>query len=168
MARTLSCAPSVAPLDGMKWRVVRRVSGRRCSVPYVTNAAVRLYYEVEGQGPPLVLHTGGGGSGSMWRDGGYVAGLSGFQCILFDHRGHGRSDMPGTLEDYRMEYYVSDVVALVDALGLSQCAFWGYSDGAQVGYALAAAHPERVAALVASGAIGDADRSEPVERADAE
>jgi pimeloyl-ACP methyl ester carboxylesterase len=69
----------------------------------------------------------------MWRDGGYVQGLAGFQRILFDHRGHGRSDTPETLEDYRMERYVGDVVALLDALDISQAAFWGYSDGAQVG-----------------------------------
>ncbi|HEV8191111.1 MAG TPA: alpha/beta hydrolase [Ktedonobacterales bacterium] len=137
-------------------------------VPYITNADVKLYYEVEGEGPPLVLHTGGGGAGSMWRDGGYVTGLTGFQCILFDHRGHGRSDAPETLESYRIEHYVTDVVSVPDALGLSRSEFWGYSDGAQVGYALAAAHPERVAALVALGTTGDADRMTPAERMEAE
>lgn len=136
-------------------------------MPYVTNAGVRLFYEIDGQGPPILMHTGGGGAGSMWREGGYVTGLAGFQCILVDHRGHGHSDMPKMLASYRMEHYVADVVSVLDAVGLSRVAFWGYSDGAQVGYALAAAHPERVAALVASGAIGDADRTAPTERAEA-
>ena len=64
-----------------------------------------------------------------------------------------------------MERYVADAVALLNALGLTRVAFWGFSDGAQVGYALAAAHPERVVALIASGTIGDADRTTSGERA---
>ena len=136
-------------------------------MPYVLNGTVKLYYEVEGDGPPVILHTGAGGAGSMWREGGYVQGLAGFQRILFDHRGHGHSDTPKTLEDYRMEHYIADVVALLDALELARAAYWGYSDGAQVGYALAAAYPNRIIALVASGAIGDADRTTPAERVSA-
>ena len=137
-------------------------------MPYVLDGDVRLYYEVEGQGFPIFLQTGGGGDGSMWRDGGYVRGLAGFQCILFDHRGHGRSDTPGTLDAYRMDHFVNDVVAVLDALALPRVAFWGYSGGADVGYALAASHPERVTALIASGAIGDADRATPTSRAESE
>ena len=110
-------------------------------MPFITNTGVKLYYEIEGQGSPIILHTGGGGDGSMWRDGGYVRGLAGFQCVLFDHRGHGRSDKPTQLEDYAMERYVADVVCLLDSLALERAAFGGYSDGAMVGYALAATHP---------------------------
>jgi pimeloyl-ACP methyl ester carboxylesterase len=133
-------------------------------VPYVSNARVRLYFELAGAGFPVVLHTGGAGDSMMWQYAGYVDGLAGFQCLLLDHRGHGFSDRPHALEDHRMEDYVADVVALLDALELPQVAFWGYSAGAQVGYALAADHPERVAGLIASGAIGPADRSYPAEQ----
>lgn len=133
-------------------------------MPYVTNGDIKLYYESVGQGYPIILQTGGGGDGSMWRDGGYVAGLDGFHCILLDHRGHGRSDAPAALDDYRMERFVADVVALLDALALPRAAFWGYSAGAHVGYALAAAHPQRVAALVASGVIDSPDETTPAAR----
>jgi pimeloyl-ACP methyl ester carboxylesterase len=137
-------------------------------MPYISNGAVRLHYEVVGAGRPIILHTGGGGDGGMWRDGGYLEGLAGFQCILFDHRGHGRSEKPETLEGYHMERFVEDVVAVLDSLGLARVAFWGYSDGARVGYALAAAHPERVVGLVASGAIDETDRTDPAAQREAE
>ena len=67
-----------------------------------------------------------------------------------------------------MECYVSDVIAVLDSLGIERAAFWGYSSGCCVGYALAATHPERVEALIASGAIGPRVYAEPEERLDAE
>ena len=60
------------------------------------------------------------------------------------------------------------MLAVLDALQIERAAFWGYSAGSWVGYALAAAHPERVACLIASGAIGPRDYCEPEERLDAE
>jgi pimeloyl-ACP methyl ester carboxylesterase len=136
--------------------------------PYVDSAGVQIYFEVVGRGFPVVLHTGGGGDGTMWQQGGYVAGLNGFRSILIDHRGHGRSDKPEGVENHLMERYVADVIAVLDTLGVERAAFWGYSAGSSVGYALAATRPERVAAVIASGAIGPRDYGEPDERLDAE
>ena len=64
-------------------------------MPYVIKQEVRIYYEVEGQGTPLVLAHGGSDSLDMWRRYGYTDILKDdFQLILFDFRGHGRSDKP--------------------------------------------------------------------------
>jgi len=52
---------------------------------------MRLAYHEAGSGFPVILHTGGAGSSSMWRDGGYVERLSEFGLILLDHRGSGRT-----------------------------------------------------------------------------
>lgn len=137
-------------------------------MPYVESSGVPIFYRVVGEGFPLVLQTGGGGDGTMWEQGGYVAGLDEFQCVLLDHRGHGRSGQPRDLEAHRIERYVEDVIAVLDALEMERTAFWGYSSGAEVGFALAAIHPERVAGLVASGAI-ESQTSDAVEmRKDAE
>ena len=133
-----------------------------------STAGVQIYFEVIGDGFPIVLHTGGGGDGTMWEQGGYVEALDGFRRILFDHRGHGRSDKPEGVDNHLMERYVGDVIAVLDALEIERSAFWGYSAGSSVGYALAATHPERVAALIASGAIGPRDYAAPEERLDAE
>jgi len=53
----------------------------------------RIYYEVEGDGPPLVLIPGLGGSAGFWSD---IARhlIAHFRVISFDHRGAGRSDRP--------------------------------------------------------------------------
>lgn len=118
----------------------------------------RLHYETVGKGPALVLHTGGAGDGSMWRDGGYVEPLSStYQCILFDHRGHGKSDRPRSHEAHLTRRYADDIVELLDHLGARRAAFWGYSQGAAIGLALAALHPERLTALLTTGAIETPD-----------
>ena len=126
-------------------------------MPYAANAGVHIYYEVHGDGFPVLLHTGGGGDLDMWRQAGYVDGLSGYQVILVDHRGHGRSDRPTEIAAHRIERYVGDVIAVMDAVQVARVAFWGYSDGTNVGYALAAQHPERVATIIATGASSSAN-----------
>jgi pimeloyl-ACP methyl ester carboxylesterase len=133
-------------------------------MPYVTNANARLYYEVEGAGPAIFMHTGGGGDGQMYRDAGYVAGLDGHQRILFDQREHGKSDLPERVEDYRMERYVADVIAVLDELDVRRAAFWGYSHGALVGVAVATAYSERIAGLILTGAMDETDCDDPQER----
>lgn len=128
-------------------------------MPELTRAGVRLHYETVGEGFPIVLQTGGGGSIAMWQHAGYVYGLVGYRRILFDQRGHGQSDRPQTMEAHRMEEYVADLAALLDHLGLEKVVFWGYSDGARIGYHFAAQRPKRLAALIVSGRPDDPDRA---------
>jgi pimeloyl-ACP methyl ester carboxylesterase len=129
-------------------------------MPYINNQGIKIYYEVIGSGFPVVLHTGAGGDRRMWQEAGYVAGLVGFQSILLDHRGHGKSDKPRELAAHRLAHYVADVIAILDSLHLPRVAFWGYSDGRCVGYELAHRSPERVAALLASGGVEAADAAD--------
>ena len=61
-------------------------------MPYANNQGIRIYYEVEGSGPALVLAHGLGGSHEDWLDMGWVEALGDrFQLIMVDARGHGRS-----------------------------------------------------------------------------
>lgn len=129
-------------------------------MPTFSRGGVRLaYYEV-GSGFPVVLHTGGAGSSSMWRDGGYIERLSEFGLIPFDHRGRGASDRPTEIAAHRIAEYVADVSALADLLELGRFGFVGYSFGAAVGIRLAAGDP-RVAALVSLGAVFDPPQDAP-------
>lgn len=115
---------------------------------------VRLHYEVVGSGPPLILQTGGAGDGSMWRDAGYADTLSAIRtCILFDHRGHGRSDQPRSPVAHAVARYVDDIIALLDHLEFDSAAFWGYSQGADFGLSAAAIHPERFSAVITTGGM---------------
>ena len=117
--------------------------------------SVRLAYREVGEGAvPVVLHTGGAGSGSMWERGGYVSRLAGFRLVLYDHRGRGASDRPRALAAHRVEQYVEDVVALADVLDAQRYALVGYSWGAGVGLRVAAQDP-RLACLIALGHVFD-------------
>ena len=124
----------------------------------IERGGVGIHYETTGTGPPVVLHTGGAGDGGMWRE--HVPHLAGFRLVLLDHRGRGRSDRPATVAAHRMPEYVADVVAVLDAEGLERAGFVGYSMGAQVGYALAAAHPDRLTALACLG-VTDEPQGDP-------
>src|SRR5262245_56838896 len=104
-------------------------------MPSFLRGEVALWWAESGapDGFPVILHTGGAGAGSMWQSGGYVERLAGFRLLLFDHRGHGRSGRPASVEAHRIEEYVADAAALADAVGLDGYAFVGYSFGGAVG-----------------------------------
>jgi len=113
-----------------------------------------IHHEVEGDGFPLVLHTGGGGDLRMWRMAGYADGLEGYRIVLVDHRGRGKTP---PAESYTPADMAADVLEVMDSQGVESFAFWGYSMGARVGYELAATAPARVAALIASGGVEGPD-----------
>lgn len=115
---------------------------------------LHLHYELAGSGPPLILHLGAGGDLDLWRAAGYVEPLArNFQCVLFDHRGHGKSDHPTEVEANLLDRYADDVVDLIDELGLPTAAFFGWSNAIAVGLRAADAHPEKFDALVLFGAM---------------
>lgn len=122
-------------------------------MPFVERDAARIHYRDEGAGFPVVLHTGGAGDGTMWDGAGYTQALAGFRLILIDHRGRGRSSRVDGVDAHRPPAYVADVVAVADAVGVDAFGFVGYSMGADIGYRLAAAHPDRVAALISIGGV---------------
>ena len=126
-------------------------------MPVVTRAGVALHYSTVGSGPPIFFHTGGGGDGSMWATAGYVDRLPGHRHIMFDHRGHGRSDRPTTAAQHRLTEYVDDVRAVLGAEEAVPAVYIGYSAGAFVGCALAAGFPDLVSALVLIGGVAHPD-----------
>ena len=132
-------------------------------MPFVERGGVRIYFEVVGEGPPVVLLHGAAGDRTMWRHAGYVEGLGEFTRMLVDSRGHGLSDRPGGHAAYRIEEYVADVEAVIETLGAPRVALCGYSDGAHVAASVAVNVPDRVAALVTIGWISDVGT--PEERA---
>jgi pimeloyl-ACP methyl ester carboxylesterase len=113
-------------------------------MPYANNNGVKIYYEVEGHGIPLVLAQGAGpASLNTWRRYGWVDGLKDdYQLVLYDARGHGRSDKPHEASAYGMNW-VYDVLAVLNTAGISKAHFLGYSIGAWVGFWLAARHSAR-------------------------
>ncbi len=115
---------------------------------------MRLCYEIEGDGPPLILHVGAGCDADLWRAAGYLEPLArSYTCVLFDHRGHGKSDHPTSVEANHIDRYADDVVALVEHLGHSRVSYFGWSNGIQVGLKAADLCPGIFDSLILLGAI---------------
>jgi naphthoate synthase len=111
-----------------------------------------LYVEVGGDGPPaLLLH---GFTGSVRTLDAVARGLraAGHRTIAVDALGHGRSDAPDGVAAYTLERAVDDLARVLDAVGAPRAALLGYSLGGRTALGFAAAHGERVTALVLVGA----------------
>ena len=121
-------------------------------MPYVNNQGIAIYYEVEGQGPPIMLAHGAAGDISYWRGYGYVEQLTAdYQVILFDARGHGRSAKPHAVEAYAPEKMMGDALLILDTLKIDSTHFWGYSMGSYTGMTMAYRCPERVRSVIVGG-----------------
>jgi 2-succinyl-6-hydroxy-2,4-cyclohexadiene-1-carboxylate synthase len=117
-----------------------------------------------GDGPPLVLLHGFTGSASSWKSHILIFEKR-FQVFAIDLLGHGGSDAPADPLRYRMERCVEDLVSVFDQLGLGRVNLLGYSMGGRVALHVAAAHPDRVRALVLESASpGLADTAEQQSR----
>ena len=134
---------------------------------YVDSGGLRLFYSDSGSGPPVLWHTGGCGDSTMWQTAGYVTGLPGYRHLLFDHRGHGRSAAPATMTGHQMSCYVDDVITVLDDAGVRSAVMIGYSMGARVGYAVAAAYPQRLAGIVGLDSVPNPAREPDDSRAQA-
>jgi pimeloyl-ACP methyl ester carboxylesterase len=121
-------------------------------MPYADNGGVRIHYQVEGEGPALVLQHGFTESVVDWYESRYVEALSpDYRLILIDARGHGASDKPHHPDAYELNRRVADVVAVLDALDIAKALYWGYSMGGWIGFGIAKYAAERVRALVIGG-----------------
>jgi pimeloyl-ACP methyl ester carboxylesterase len=121
-------------------------------MPTARNGPIAIHYEVEGSGPPLLLHHGLTGSGGRWRDEGYTTALRDrFTLLLPDVRGHGRSGKPHDPAAYDRFARAADVLAVLDAEGIERAVFWGHSLGGLVGFTLGRYHPDRLRGLVLTG-----------------
>jgi pimeloyl-ACP methyl ester carboxylesterase len=117
----------------------------------------RIAYRSTGTGPPIVLVHGTALSQVIWRGFGYVRELAADHTVItLDLRGHGRSDKPHQESAYRMEFFVADVLAVLDLLAIEHTDYLGYSLGGRVGFSVIDAVPERVGRFIsAAGAAGN-------------
>src|SRR6188768_1442281 len=105
-----------------------------------------LHYEEHGEGPPLILSAGLGGSGNYWLPN-LPALAAAHRVILYDHRGTGRSDrtLPETVTVEQMGH---DLLALIHGLGLEKATVIGHAAGAVAGLAAALESPGRIDRLI--------------------
>lgn len=108
-----------------------------------------LSYRVLGEGEPLVLLHGFGGTGSVWEE--LLDGFSAtYRLIVPDLRGHGHSTNPSGVFTHRQS--ALDIFALLDELGVDRFRAMGISTGGMTLLHMATTQPERVEAMVLIGA----------------
>jgi pimeloyl-ACP methyl ester carboxylesterase len=115
---------------------------------YIEVNDIKIYYETYGEGEPLMLFHGNGGSIEGFEF--QIPELSKhFKVIAVDSRGQGRS----TDSDKEITYALmaSDMNELIDKLKFGSVYVVGWSDGGNIGLELAYAHPEKVKKLFAGG-----------------
>ena len=117
---------------------------------YLERDGVRLYYESHGGGSdhtPLLLTHGYSASSAMWKPN-LRALAEKRRVITWDMRGHGRSDSPRDVARYSEDASVADMVAILDACGITRAAIGGLSLGGYLSLAFHLTHTARVAALL--------------------
>jgi aminoacrylate hydrolase len=118
---------------------------------------IEQYFESHGEGPPLVLVAGMGGTSNYWAE-----QVSHFkrtrQVLVYDQRGTGRSTH-APVES--IDQLAEDLLALLDVLGLEKIDFVGHSTGGNIGQIIAIEQPRRIGKLViyASTTHGDSYRA---------
>jgi pimeloyl-ACP methyl ester carboxylesterase len=121
---------------------------------YFDSNGVSIHYIDQGAGVPIVLVHGRGGSLQGWIDNGVLPNLAkDYRVIAFDLRGHGLSAKPHTQQQYGKEM-ASDIVRLMDHLGIDKAHIIGYSLGANIVAQLLVLHPERFITATLGGSAG--------------
>jgi len=121
---------------------------------YVDAGGLRTYYEIKGEGDPLLLLHGGFCPVETF-DGLTPRLAEAYRVYLPERRGHGRTpDMDGPIT---FENMAEDTVAFMDALDIGRAHLVGWSDGAVVALHVALQRPELVRKLVLIGTVVNFD-----------
>lgn len=119
-------------------------------MPWQRIGDVELYYEVAGQGAPLLFLHGLGSSSRDWKR--QVSHFAEhYRVLICDMRGHGRSSKPPG--PYSVELFAADAAELAEALDLVPAHVVGLSMGGMVGLQLAADRPALVRSLTVVNSI---------------
>ena len=108
-----------------------------------------LYYELHGEGPPLVLVMGIGYDSSLWTLAQVPVLSTQFQVILVDNRDAGRSSK--AIQPYTIADMADDLAGLLDALGIQRSHLLGLSMGGMIAQEFALRHSDRLDRLVLAG-----------------
>lgn len=131
-------------------------------MPYAAVNGLKMYYEVHGDGPPLLLLHGGTGSiPATWLP--YFEPR--FRVVAMEQMGHGRT---ADAMDRSFHYHdmAEDTTELIRQLQIESAVIVGDSDGGIIGLDIAIHHPERLTRLVLTGVNGRTKRQDRLLRHD--
>jgi pimeloyl-ACP methyl ester carboxylesterase len=109
---------------------------------------ITLSVHEAGRGPAVVLCHGFPELAYSWRHQFDALVGAGFRVIAADGRGYGASDRPEPIRAYDVHHLTSDLVGLLDVLGIERAVFAGHDWGGLVAWSLPSLHRERVAGII--------------------
>jgi pimeloyl-ACP methyl ester carboxylesterase len=110
---------------------------------------ISIHLAEAGDGPAVILLHGFPELWYSWRHQLPALADAGYHAIAPDLRGYGRTAAPPAVEDYAMVQMVADVTGVLDVLGLDHAVVAGHDWGANIAWAAAQAHPDRITAVAA-------------------
>lgn len=115
-------------------------------MPIINVNDIKIYYEVHGEGFPLIMIMGESGNVDWW-DPSLIDILSkNFKTIIFDNRGVGKTN--DTDVDYAFKTLADDTIGLMDALKIKQAHVFGLSMGGKIAQEIAISYPNKVKKLI--------------------
>lgn len=114
-------------------------------MPHADNSGVKIYWDEQGEGDPLLLIMGLGYTMDMWNRTAPVLSQR-YRTISFDNRGVGRSDVPPG--PYAIATMAADAAAVMDAAGVPRAHVFGVSMGGMIAQEFALQCPERTRSLI--------------------
>ncbi|HKS39721.1 MAG TPA: alpha/beta hydrolase [Blastocatellia bacterium] len=106
-----------------------------------------LYFEVTGEGPPLVLVSGWAMSCECWRP--TVAALRHkYRCLIYDSRGTARSQPCSTDARFAIEDHAEDLHLLLEEAGMFDAVMIGHEAGSLIVAACADVHPQDLRSMI--------------------
>src|ERR1700691_2723642 len=113
---------------------------RGVAMAFVDNQGVKIYWDEQGQGEPILLIMGLGWASVMWHRSRPVLAKH-YRTIALDNRGVGRSDVPAG--PYSIAVMASDAAAVLDAAGVDSAHVYGVSMGGMIAQEFALQYPSR-------------------------
>jgi len=114
-------------------------------MPTVKANDINIYYEIHGEGEPLLMIQGYSFNSGHW----FTLApemAKYYRAIIFDNRGTGRTDKPEP--PYTMKMFAADAKALLDAIGIDKANVFGVSMGGMIAQEFALDYPDRVLNLI--------------------
>jgi pimeloyl-ACP methyl ester carboxylesterase len=119
-------------------------------MPKVQVNDIEMYYEVHGEGTPLLMLHGFGGASQVWIP--YIEEYQQhFQLIIPDYRGHGQTTNPS--KEFTARQAADDMFKLLDHLDISKVKGLGCSTGGDILLHMATKKPESVESMAVDGAV---------------
>ncbi len=122
-------------------------------MPHLQRGGAEIYYEISGDGPPILLGHSLLCDGRMWE--GVVPLLAEhYRVINVDFRGHRNSTAPG---EFTFDDLADDWLAILDELDIQRAVLCGLSMGGMTAFCFSLKYPERVAGIIGIDTNGDAE-----------